>query len=154
MKEVTLCYIRQNGAYLMLYRNKKKNDPNEGKWIGIGGKVEPLETPDQCILREVREETDLTLTDCTPRGVVYFHSDCCDDEKMYLFSATSFQGTLTDSCNEGELAWISEENLFSLPMWEGDRVFLEPLIAGEKWIELALYYSGDTLVKIERENPC
>ena len=152
MIETTLCYIEQDGKYLMLYRNKKKQDPNAGKWIGVGGKLEPDETPEQCLLREVREETGLELTDYTYRGKVFFLPDCWEDEIMHLYVATGFRGELSVACNEGELRWVPFDEVFDLPLWEGDRYFLKDLMSGEGGeIEMELRYHGDELVSVTRK---
>ena len=142
----SLCYIERDGKYLMLHRIKKQNDPNQNKWIGIGGKFEEGESPEDCVLREVKEETGLTLTDYRFRGVVTFASDKYPTEYMYLFTATDFTGALTP-CQEGELAWIEKERIETLPLWEGDRVFLRLLAAGQPFFSLKLVYCGDTLEK-------
>lgn len=147
MKETTLCYIEKDENYLMLFRNKKKQDPNEGKWIGIGGKLEPGETPDQCAVREVKEETGLTLTRFQARGIVYFHSDVWEDEKMYLYTADQFTGELLTDCNEGELQWIPISSVPDLPSWEGDKIFLKMLLSSQKPFELSLYYEGENLIR-------
>ena len=150
MKKATLCYIsRYNGLkreYLMLYRNRKPNDPNEGKWIGVGGKFEPGETPDECMLREVREETGLELTSYHFCGVIHFISDTWEDEDMYLYRAEAGAEMKTPACEEGELHWIPENQLMDLPMWEGDRLFLKPLLGGADTITMTLHYEGDDLV--------
>lgn len=141
----TLCYIEQNGKYLMLHRIKKEHDLNRDKWIGIGGKFEPLESPEDCLLREVREETGLTLTDWRYCGIVTFVCDTWEAaEYMHLFTSSSFTGTLSD-CDEGELCWISADHLYSLPMWEGDRIFLDLMREKAPFFSLKLVYSGDTL---------
>ena len=157
MKKATLCYIRREGAagpeYLMLYRNKKIDDPNEGKWIGVGGKFEPGETPDECMLREVREETGLKLADYHFCGVIHFVSDTWEDEDMYLYRAEAREDEAERSaankmpaCEEGELRWVPEDQLMDLPMWEGDRLFLKPLMEGADTITMTLRYEGDDLV--------
>ena len=135
----------------MLYRNKKKDDPNEGKWIGVGGKFEPGETPDACMLREVREETGLTPASYHFCGVIHFLSDTWEDEDMYLYRAEidGSAANKTPACEEGELRWIPEDQLMDLPMWEGDRLFLKPLFEGEDNITMTLRYEGDTLVSAE-----
>lgn len=148
MKKTTLCYIRKDGQYLMLFRNKKEADPNEGKWVGIGGKVEPGETPDQCVVREVREETGYTLTNYHFHGVIHFVSDQWEDEDMYLYTGSEFCGEQLPVCNEGELRWIPEEKLMELPMWEGDRCFFKPLTDGEDKISMTLRYEGETLAEV------
>ena len=155
MKKATLCYInRRKGThreYLMLYRNKKKDDPNEGKWIGVGGKFEPGETPDTCMLREVREETGFTPSSYHFCGVIHFLSDTWEDEDMYLYRAEidGPAANKTPACEEGELHWIPEDQLLDLPMWEGDRLFLKPLLEGADAITMTLRYEGDTLISAE-----
>ncbi|MCI6926824.1 NUDIX hydrolase [Butyricicoccus porcorum] len=146
MRNTTLCYIEHNGSYLMLHRTKKENDQSHDKWLGIGGKFEDRESPEECILRETREETGLTLTSYRYRGIVTFVSDIWETEYMHLFTADGFTGTLID-CDEGDCVWISREKLLSLPMWEGDRIFLNLLFDPEHpFFSLKLEYQGDTLV--------
>ena len=146
MRNTTLCYIEHNGSYLMLHRTKKENDQSHNKWLGIGGKFEDRESPEECILRETREETGLTLTSYRYRGIVTFVSDIWETEYMHLFTADGFTGTLID-CDEGDCVWISREKLLSLPMWEGDRIFLNLLFDPEHpFFSLKLEYQGDTLV--------
>ena len=144
MKNTTLCYIEQNGCYLMLHRVKKHQDPNAGKWIGVGGKFEENESPDECLVREVKEETGLTLTRWRYRGIVTFVSDEWPTEYMHLFTADGFEGQLTD-CNEGELAWVKKADVPALRLWEGDRVFLELLTKEEPFFLLKLIYRGEAL---------
>ena len=145
MKQTTLCYVERNQEYLMLYRNAKKQDPNGGKWIGVGGKLEPAETPEQCLLREVLEETGLTLTAYQYRGVIDFCSDTWPDEQMHLYTATGFTGSL-QPCNEGELAWVPKDQVPTLALWQGDRIFLQLLNQGHPFFHLSLQYRGDALV--------
>ena len=148
MVETTLCYIERNGKYLMLFRNKKKEDINAGKWIGVGGKLEPGETPDECLLREVKEETGLELTSYQKRGDILFRTEPDGEEiMMYLYTADGFRGTLSESCSEGELAWIPIPEVMDLALWEGDRIFLKDLVEGKQDINLELVYRGDQLVK-------
>ncbi|MBE5936931.1 MAG: 8-oxo-dGTP diphosphatase [Lachnospiraceae bacterium] len=154
MRKTTLCYIsRIQGSgekeYLMLRRTAKKNDGSVGKWMGVGGKIENDETPDSCILREVKEETGLEIKNYNLRGIVYYYSDIWEDEIMYLYSADAFTGELIDYCDEGELQWIAENKLMELNMWEGDIHFLKPLLANEDNIRLKLRYEGDKLVSWE-----
>ena len=144
MVETTLCYIEHAGRVLLLHRTRRDEDPNRGKWIGVGGHIEPGETPEECALREVREETGLRLLDLRSRGVVRFRSDASPDEDMYLFTATAFSGQLRE-CDEGELKWIEKEKMFELPMWEGDRVFLQLLDEGRDKFDCTLQYHGDAL---------
>ena len=146
MHNSTLCYITRGNDVLMLHRVKKKNDINHDKWIGIGGKFEGEESPDECILREAREETGLTLTSWRCRGVVTFLQEGGEGEYMYLFTADGFTGTLAE-CDGGDLEWISREALSSLPSWEGDRIFLELLWQDAPFFLLTLSDQGDTLVE-------
>ena len=145
MHNSTLCYIVKDGKVLMLHRVKKKNDINHDKWIGIGGKFEPEEAPEECILREAKEETGLTLTSWRCRGVVTFLQEGGEGEYMYLFTADDFTGELIE-CDEGDLQWVSMEFLDALPTWEGDRIFLRLLAEGRPFFHLELRYYGDTLV--------
>lgn len=145
MIDTTLCYIKKEGSWLLLFRNKKENDLNEGKWIGVGGKCEPGETPEQCVRRETLEETGLTLGRVCCRGVVHFRSDTWEDEEMYLYTSEEFSGELDENCAEGTLAWIPEDQVMSLPMWEGDRLFLPELLEGAAAIEMTVVYEGDRL---------
>lgn len=143
----TLCYIEKEGKYLMLHRVKKHHDINAGKWIGVGGHVENGETPEECLLREVKEETGLTLTAYRLRGLVTFLSDVCEPELMCVFTADAFDGELIE-CDEGELAWVEKSEVLGLPTWEGDRVFLERLLSGdERFFSIKLRYEGDRLVE-------
>ncbi len=145
MRQTTLCYIENpRGEYLMLHRIKKKNDMNHDKWIGIGGKFEDGESPEECVLREVREETGLTLTDYRYRGLVTFVSDAWETEYMHLFTATGFEGALLE-CDEGVLEWIDKDALAALPQWEGDRLFLRLLRDDEPFFSLKLRYEGEHL---------
>ena len=146
MVNTTLCYIERDGKYLMLHRVKKENDLNRDKWIGIGGKFEPGESPEDCVLREVREETGLTLTDYKYRGLVTFVLDGWGTEFMHLFGASGWTGALRTDCDEGELAWIKKAELLRLTMWEGDRIFLRLLDSGEPFFSLKLCYQGEKLV--------
>ncbi len=145
-KQTTLCYIERDSHYLMLHRIKKQNDENEGKWIGVGGKFLEGESPEECVLRETREETGLTLTDYRYRGLVTFVYDAqsymC--EYMHLFTATGFEGNLID-CDEGVLQWLSKEELYKLPMWEGDKIFLDLLQKDEPFFSLKLVYDDKGL---------
>ena len=140
----TLCYIKHDGKYLMLHRVKKENDANKDKWIGIGGKFEDKESPEDCILRETKEETGLTLTSYKYRGIVTFVSDRWETEYMHLFTADSFEGELIE-CDEGELEWISPEKLDSIPKWEGDKIFLDLLQKDVPFFSLKLRYEGENL---------
>ena len=147
MHNSTLCYITRGDEVLMLHRVKKKNDINKDKWIGIGGKFEANETPDECLLREALEETGLTLTAWQCRGVVTFLTENPEDgEYMYLFTADGFEGELKE-CDEGDLQWISRDFLDQLPKWEGDQIFLDLLWANAPFFLLKLRYRGNELVE-------
>lgn len=145
MINTTLCYIEKDDKYLMLHRIKKLNDLNQDKWIGIGGKFEPRESPEQCIRREALEETGLTLHKCNYRGIITFVSDKWPTEYMHLFTCSDFSGTIKD-CDEGELCWIDKQNIYDLPLWQGDKIFLR-LIEDSNipFFSLRLEYIGDTL---------
>ena len=145
MKNTTLCYIERGGQYLMLHRVKKENDLNHDKWVGVGGKFEVNESPDECLRREVLEETGLTLTDYRCRGVVTFVSDEWEGEYMYLYTATGFEGALRE-CDEGTLEWVPIEKVPSLPLWAGDKIFFRLLRENRAWFSLKLCYEGDKLV--------
>ena len=144
MKNTTLCYISCNGRTLMLHRNKKENDENAGKWVGIGGKFETGESPDDCLLREVFEETKIRLESYRFRGIVTFVSDKWGTEYMFLYTGEVPSETLCD-CNEGDLYWIEKEKLASLPMWEGDRIFFDLIEMDYPFFSLKLTYVGDYL---------
>ena len=147
MVNTTLCYILRGDEVLMLHRVKKKNDLSQDKWIGIGGKFEANETPDECLLREAYEETGLTLTNWQCRGVVTFLTNGpWDGEYMYLFTADSFEGDLK-TCDEGDLQWISRDKLNALPKWEGDQIFLDLLWQDAPFFLLKLRYEGDRLAE-------
>ena len=141
----TLCYIQRQQDYLMLHRIKKENDLNEGKWIGVGGKCEENESPEECLLRECREETGLTLTNYRYRGLVTFVSDRWEGEYMHLYTAEGFSGDI-GPCSEGVLEWLDKKALRKLPLWEGDHIFLDLLEAEAPFFSLKLCYEGDTLV--------
>ena len=146
MITTTLCYIEKDGKYLMLHRVKKHNDINEGKWIGVGGHAENQETPEECLVREVKEETGLTLTSYRFRGLVTFISNECEPELMCVFTAYGFTGELIE-CDEGELKWVDKSEVPNLPTWEGDAIFLKLLLNDEKrFFSLKLVYEGDKLV--------
>ena len=142
----TLCYITRGDEVLMLHRVKKKNDLNKDKWIGIGGKFEDQESPDECLLREAMEETGLRLTSWRCRGVVTFLSDTWEGEYMYLFTADGFEGELKE-CDEGDLQWVPRAFLDELPKWEGDKIFLELLWKDAPFFLLKLRYEGETLAE-------
>ena len=147
MFNCTLCYLENDrGEYLMLHRVKKKNDVNHDKWIGVGGKFEDTESPEECLLREVREETGLTLTRWRYRGIVTFVSRGYETEYMHLFTADAWEGRMVSDCDEGVLEWVPRGAVESLPIWEGDKIFFRLLSAEEPFFSLKLSYEGDTLV--------
>ena len=142
----SLIYLENSrGEYLMLHRVKKKNDINHDKWIGVGGGFEHGESPEECALRETREETGLTLTDCRFRGIVTF--DCEGQETLYmhLFTASGWTGELID-CDEGELEWVPKEKVYDLPIWEGDRIFFRLLEEERPFFSLKLSYSAEDVL--------
>ena len=142
----TLCYIERDGKYLMLHRTVKKNDVNKDKWIGVGGHFEADESPEECLLREVKEETGYTLTSYWFRGLVTFISGNGVTEYMSLFTADGFEGNPIP-CDEGELAWIEKEKIWELNLWEGDKIFLRLLEETREFFSLKLVYDGhDKLV--------
>ena len=146
MKQTTLCYIDDGTRYLMLHRVKKENDASHGKWIGVGGKCEADESPDECMLREVKEETGLEITRWHYRGIVTFISDTWPNEYMHLFTASEWQGNIDMDCNEGDLAWIAKDKLMDLRLWEGDRIFLRLLLdESTPFFSLKLIYVQDEM---------
>ena len=142
----TLIYIENDNRYLMLHRVRKKNDVNRDKWIGVGGKFEPGETPEICARREVLEETGLIMDELSYRGVVLFESNEAETEEMHLFTSTAFHGEIRD-CDEGVLEWIEKSRLYELQIWEGDKIFLYLLQAGAPFFRLYLRYEGSALVE-------
>ena len=146
MLNTTLCYIEKDGAYLMIHRVKKKNDMNQDKWIGVGGKFENAETPFDCARREIKEETGLTVTELNYRGLVTFVSDLYGTEYMHLFTADKFEGEIDYDCDEGRLEWVRKEDVASLPIWEGDKIFFDLLERESRFFSLKLCYEGDKLV--------
>lgn len=145
-KETVLCYIEHEHQYLMLFRNKKINDVNKGKYIGIGGHIEEDETKEQTLYREVKEETGLTLLNHKYRGKILFQSDDFI-ETMHLFTSDSFKGKLIE-CDEGELSWIDIDKILDYPHWEGDSYFLKKLMKNDTYFEMSLIYKNDKLIKV------
>lgn len=150
MKLTTLCYIEKDDSYLMLHRVKKENDENHDKWIGVGGKFEAGESPEECLLREVKEETGLALTKYSFRGLVTFVSDEWGTEYMHLFTADEYEGTLGE-CSEGELVWVKKSKIENLKIWEGDKIFLRLLQKNAGFFSLKLRYEGENLVETKLE---
>ena len=145
MINTTLCYLERGEEYLMLHRTKKENDLNHDKWIGVGGKFQDKESPEDCLLRETWEETGLTLTSYRYRGLVTFISNLWPTEYMHLFTADGWTGE-PHPCDEGELAWSKKADLLSLPLWKGDQIFLDLLDRNTPFFSLKLQYEGDDLV--------
>ena len=142
----TLCYIEKDDSYLMLHRVKKEKDINKDKWIGVGGHFENGESPEECLLREVWEETGLKLTSFRLRGVVTFSTDVYPTEYMFLYTADGYEGEITE-CNEGNLEWVKKREVYQLPVWEGDKVFFRLLEEEIPVFSLKLRYEGDNLVE-------
>ena len=145
MKHTTVCYIERDDCYLMIHRTKKKNDENHDKWIGIGGKFEAGESPFDCARREIKEECGLDAKALKYRGVVTFVSDEYGTEYMHLFTCTEYSGEILSECNEGELCWVKKEDIESLPIWEGDKIFFKLLDTEQRFFSLKLVYAGDKL---------
>ncbi len=146
MRPTTLCYLERENQYLMLHRTKKENDLNHDKWIGVGGGIEPGETPEQCLLREVREETGLSLTRYRRRGIIDFVSDTWEDEEMHLYTADEWTGDMIE-CDEGDLEWVDRRAILNLPLWAGDRIFLRLIREEAPEFRLRLEYCGDALTR-------
>ena len=144
MQNTTLCYIERNSSYLMLHRVKKAGDINKDKWIGIGGHCEEDESPEDCVTREVREETGLELTGMRYCGIVTFVSDRYEGEYMHLFHSDSFSGELRD-CDEGTLEWVPIAKLNELEHWKGDEIFLDLIARRVPFFSLKLVYEGSEL---------
>ena len=145
MNFTTLCYIEKENKYLMLHRTSKKKDGNKDKWIGVGGHFEKGESPEECLLREVKEETGLELTSYQFRGIVTFISDEWPDEYMCLYTADRYTGDI-GNCDEGELVWVEKGKIMDLNIWEGDKIFLKLLMENQPFFSLKLEYKGDKLV--------
>lgn len=146
MENTTLIYIEKNSKYLMLHRTKKENDINRDKWIGIGGHFEEAESPEDCVKREVMEETGLTLNRMEYRGIVTFVSDDNFTEFMHLFWSDDFSGNIKE-CNEGELEWVEKSRMKELPHWEGDEIFLDLLEKRVPFFSLKLVYKKGELLQ-------
>lgn len=142
----TLCYIERDDSYLMMHRVKKENDINKDKWVGVGGHFEESETPEECLLREVREETGLELISWKLRGIITFMTDVYQTEYMFLYTADEYTGEMIE-CNEGNLEWVKKSDVYNLPIWEGDKVFFKLLEEQEEFFSLKLRYEGDKLVE-------
>ncbi len=151
MIETTLCYVENDGAYLMMHRIKKENDINKDKWVGIGGKFEKGETPTECAIREIKEEAGIIPINLRYRGIVEFLSDRFESENMHLFTADGYKGEINRECDEGKLVWVKKENIKNLNIWEGDKIFFELLESEEKFFHITLKYKGDKLLEYKRK---
>ena len=147
MINTTLCYIEKDGAYLMIHRVKKKNDMNQDKWVGVGGKLEEGESPFDCARREIKEETGLSVNNLNYRGIITFVSDLYGTEYMHLFTSTEYEGDIDFDCDEGKLEWVKKEIIPTLPIWEGDKIFFDLLEKEDRFFSLKLSYVGDNLVE-------
>lgn len=145
MKNTTLCHIEKDGKYLMLHRVKKENDLNHDKWVGIGGKFEDRESPEECAVRETLEETGLTLKSYKYCGIVTFVSDVWETEYMHIFHSNDFCGELKE-CDEGDLCWVDIPEIYNLPIWEGDKIFLRLIEKKAPFFSLKLEYVGNALI--------
>ena len=145
MKNTTLCYIEQDNNYLMLHRVKKKNDMNQDKWLGVGGKLEDGESPEECLIREVKEETGLTLKKFAYRGFITFVSKQWGTEYMHLYTATEYEGEMKE-CDEGTLEWVTKTEIENLNLWEGDKIFFRLLEKNDGFFSLKLCYDEDRLI--------
>ena len=143
-KLTTLCYIERRGKYLMMHRTKKEVDINRDKWVGIGGHFEEDESPEECLLREVQEETGIVLENYSLRGIVTFISDKWQTEYMFLYTAF-YDGEPTKDCDEGTLEWVGKSEVYALPIWEGDKIFFRLLEERKEFFSLKLRYSGEEL---------
>ena len=146
MQSTTLIYLERDHKYLMIHRTKKKNDANHDKWLGIGGRLEPGESPFDCARREAFEETGLTVNKLSYRGIVTFVSDEYGTEYMHLFHSDKFTGELASQCPEGDLEWVDIDKICSLPIWEGDKIFLDLLAKSVPFFSLKLIYRSDKLI--------
>ena len=146
MIDSSLCYLLRGDEVLMMHRTRKKNDMNHDKWIAVGGRFKAGESPEECALREVREETGLTMVDPQYRGIVTFVNDLYETERMHLFTTETFTGEMTD-CDEGELVWLPKDELLTKKLWEGDKLFLRALDERSDFFTLKLRYEGETLVE-------
>ena len=142
------CYLIRGDEFLMLYRNKKKNDFNKGKYIGVGGHIEEGETPSEAINREVKEETNFDIISKELRALIIFYFDEFE-EHMYLYTSSDFKGVMKE-CDEGTLSWINYHDFKNIPMWEGDKYFIKPLLDNEPYFEMSFLYQGDKLKEVKR----
>ena len=146
--DTVTCYLIRGDEFLLLYRNKKKNDFNKGKYIGVGGHIEAGETPSQAIDREVKEETNLDIVSKELRGLIIFYFDEFE-EHMYLYTSKEYKGEMKE-CDEGTLRWVNVNNFKNIPMWEGDKYFIKPLLDNEPYFEMSFLYQKDKLIEVKR----
>lgn len=146
MQISTLCYLKKDDSYLFLHRTKKEKDVNEGKWIGVGGRLEPGESPEECVCRETEEETGLILDSYRMRGILSFSSEGWEDECIFVFTSEEFHGE-EKVCDEGDLCWIKKDSIMDLNLWEGDRIFLKMILDDEPFFSMKLSYKGNKLVE-------
>jgi len=151
LRLTTICYIEKDDKYLMLHRTKKENDQSHDKWLGVGGKFEENESPDECVVREVKEETGLNLLSYRLRGVMTFVSDMWETEYMFIYTADKFEGKLTE-CDEGELLWIEKSKILDLKLWEGDILFLKKLMEDCGFFTIKVQYQGEKLICATEKN--
>ena len=147
MDYTVLCYLKKDNQYLFMLRNKEKNDLNEGKWIGIGGHIEPGESKEEALIREVKEETGFTINSFKYRGEILFINNDYQ-EIMYIFTSDDYSGEMIE-CDEGELSWIDKDKILDLNLWEGDRYFLKPLLNSDKMIKFEMIYKDKKLVEVQ-----
>lgn len=151
MRNLTVCYIEKDNKYLMLHRTKKKNDVNKDKWIGVGGKIEDKESPEECIIREVKEETGLTLLDYKLRCIVTFTSTVAETEYIYVFTSDKFEGEIIE-CNEGDLEWVEKTEIDNLNIWKGDKIFHQKILKDEGFFTVKVDYDKDKLIGYKVNN--
>jgi 8-oxo-dGTP diphosphatase len=144
----TLCYLKRNGKTLMIHRNKRPNDIHAGKWNGLGGKFEAGESPEDCVIREVREESGLTIQSPRLHGLLAFTNFKGNDWYVFVFTAHEFEGELSQDTPEGKLDWIPDDEILRLPLWDSDHIFL-PWLNGESFFSARFRYDGEKFVDHE-----
>ena len=151
MRNLTVCYIQKDNKYLMLHTTKKNNDINKDKWIGVGGKIEDKESPEECIVREVKEETGLTLLNYKLRCIITFTSTVAETEYIYVFTSDKFTGEIIE-CNEGDLEWVEKSKIDNLNVWEGDKIFHKKILNDEGFFTLKVDYDENKLIGYKINN--